>query len=110
MELDTRRFIRIFIMTLVLSGVAPASWAQKFITVASTTSTEQSGLFGHILPIFEKMQQHDLPVLLHPRKTNTTPDYKDEERSKFLVYTNFGWPFETSLTMARLAFGGVLEK
>lgn len=30
----------------------PAS-AQAFITVASTTSTENSGLFGHILPIFQ---------------------------------------------------------
>lgn len=28
--------------------------AQDFITVASTTSTEQSGLFGHILPIFQE--------------------------------------------------------
>jgi tungstate transport system substrate-binding protein len=27
---------------------------ERFITVASTTSTEQSGLFGHLLPIFEK--------------------------------------------------------
>ena len=27
---------------------------QKFITLASTTSTEQSGLFKHLLPIFEK--------------------------------------------------------
>jgi len=27
---------------------------EKFIVVASTTSTEQSGLFGHILPIFTK--------------------------------------------------------
>jgi tungstate transport system substrate-binding protein len=26
----------------------------RFIVVASTTSTEQSGLFGHILPLFEK--------------------------------------------------------
>jgi tungstate transport system substrate-binding protein len=26
----------------------------KFITVASTTSTEQSGLFKHLLPVFEK--------------------------------------------------------
>ncbi len=26
----------------------------KFITVASTTSTEQSGLFGYLLPLFEK--------------------------------------------------------
>lgn len=30
----------------------PAGAQQRFITVASTTSTEQSGLFGHILPIF----------------------------------------------------------
>ena len=28
--------------------------AQRFITVASTTSTEQSGLFKHLLPAFEK--------------------------------------------------------
>ena len=34
---------------------APASHAQeRYITVASTTSTEQSGLFGHLLPVFEK--------------------------------------------------------
>ena len=34
-------------------ALAPSALAQRFITVASTTSTEQSGLFGHILPIFE---------------------------------------------------------
>jgi tungstate transport system substrate-binding protein len=28
--------------------------AQRFITVASTTSTEQSGLFRHLLPMFEQ--------------------------------------------------------
>lgn len=33
---------------------APALAQQKFITVASTTSTEQSGLFKHLLPVFEK--------------------------------------------------------
>jgi predicted TIM-barrel fold metal-dependent hydrolase len=61
------------------------------------------------LPIFEKMQAYDLPILLHPRRTNTTADYSSEDRSKFLIYTNFGWPFESSAAMARLAFGGVLE-
>src|SRR5262252_7140434 len=35
-------------------AAAPAAGQQTFITVASTTSTEQSGLFGHLLPIFEK--------------------------------------------------------
>jgi tungstate transport system substrate-binding protein len=33
---------------------APSALAQRFITVASTTSTEQSGLFEHILPLFER--------------------------------------------------------
>jgi aminocarboxymuconate-semialdehyde decarboxylase len=61
-------------------------------------------------PLYEKMQAFDLPILLHPRRTNTTADYADEERSKFLIYTNFGWPFETAKAMARLAFGGVLER
>ena len=31
-----------------------AATQEKFITVASTTSTEQSGLFKHLLPVFEK--------------------------------------------------------
>ncbi len=35
-------------------SIAPVSAQQKFITVASTTSTEQSGLFKHMLPLFEK--------------------------------------------------------
>jgi tungstate transport system substrate-binding protein len=32
----------------------PVHAQQDYITVASTTSTEQSGLFKHLLPIFEK--------------------------------------------------------
>jgi len=44
--------IRALALVLVLA-VAPASAQDRFITVASTTSTEQSGLFGHILPIFK---------------------------------------------------------
>ena len=35
-------------------ALAASAHAQRFITVASTTSTEQSGLFKHILPVFEK--------------------------------------------------------
>jgi tungstate transport system substrate-binding protein len=43
---------RVFLALLL--GLAVAAQAQeKFITVASTTSTEQSGLFGYLLPIYE---------------------------------------------------------
>jgi len=54
MELNGRHLLAIAIVALALAAAAPASWAQKFITVASTTSTEQSGLFKHLLPAFQK--------------------------------------------------------
>jgi tungstate transport system substrate-binding protein len=38
---------------IVALALAPSAVAQRFITVASTTSTEQSGLFKHILPAFQ---------------------------------------------------------
>src|SRR5262249_44210147 len=40
------------LLALLLTSSAFAQ--DKFITVSSTTSTEQSGLFKHLLPIFEK--------------------------------------------------------
>jgi tungstate transport system substrate-binding protein len=39
---------------LLALAVCTSAHAQTHITVASTTSTEQSGLFKHLLPIFEK--------------------------------------------------------
>jgi tungstate transport system substrate-binding protein len=53
MELIRRRLLSVA-LPLLLLGVTPLALAQNFITVASTTSTEQSGLFKHLLPIFEK--------------------------------------------------------
>jgi tungstate transport system substrate-binding protein len=52
MELKSH-FFRIGCLLIALA-CAPSALAQRFITVASTTSTEQSGLFGHILPRFEQ--------------------------------------------------------
>jgi tungstate transport system substrate-binding protein len=46
---------------MIVSFTAAAQ--QKFITVASTTSTEQSGLFKHLLPIFEKKTGIDVRVV-----------------------------------------------
>jgi tungstate transport system substrate-binding protein len=42
------------LLVLLACTALPALGQERFITVASTTSTEQSGLFGHLLPIFEK--------------------------------------------------------
>jgi len=46
--------IRRLLLSGALLAALPALAQEKFIVVASTTSTEQSGLFGHILPVFQK--------------------------------------------------------
>jgi predicted TIM-barrel fold metal-dependent hydrolase len=57
------------------------------------------------MPLYEMMQARDLPVLLHPRGKSSTPDYEGEAKSRYLAFTNFGWPHASSVAMARLAFG-----
>ena len=39
---------------MIAIGTISGQAQERFITVASTTSTEQSGLFGHLLPRFEQ--------------------------------------------------------
>ncbi len=50
---------------LVSAGLlgATSALAQSSIVVASTTSTEQSGLFGHILPAFKQASGIDVKVV-----------------------------------------------
>ena len=51
---DRTRRILLLAFALLAAGAADADAQERFITVASTTSTEQSGLFAHLLPAFEK--------------------------------------------------------
>jgi tungstate transport system substrate-binding protein len=52
--MDVRRGLLGATVGLAVLAVVSTASAQSFITVASTTSTEQSGLFKHLLPLFEK--------------------------------------------------------
>ena len=48
-----RRWRAAALLALATAFQAPGAHAQeRFIVMASTTSTEQSGLFGHLLPVF----------------------------------------------------------
>ena len=50
---------------IVASGAAHAQAPQgeRFIVVSSTTSTQDSGLFGHILPLFKAKTGIDVKVV-----------------------------------------------
>jgi len=49
-----RHWLFVLAGALLAICAVPTIAQEKFIVVASTTSTEQSGLFGHLLPQFEK--------------------------------------------------------
>src|SRR5215212_3599357 len=48
---------------LALFAADPAPAQERFVTVASTTSTEQSGLFSHIIPQFRQGTGIDVRVV-----------------------------------------------
>jgi tungstate transport system substrate-binding protein len=58
----TRRLAATVLAAALL--IAPCAWAQeKTIVMASTTSTEQSGLFAHLLPAFKQATGIDVRVV-----------------------------------------------
>jgi tungstate transport system substrate-binding protein len=60
--MQTRRHLFVAAAALLL-GVCGASAQDKSIVVSSTTSTQDSGLFGHILPIFKAKTGIDVKVV-----------------------------------------------
>lgn len=61
-------------------------------------------------PLYEKMERYNLPIFLHPRRDNLKADFAGEKESKYLNYIIFGWPYDSSIAMARLAFSGVFDR
>ncbi len=61
-------------------------------------------------PIFATMAELDLPIWLHPARTASMPDYAKEQKSRFEMWWCFGWPYDTSVAMVRLALCGLLDR
>lgn len=57
------------------------------------------------LPLYAILERNDAPLWIHPQ-THAWHDWTEE----YVLNKMFGWPFETTLAMARLVFGGVLER
>jgi aminocarboxymuconate-semialdehyde decarboxylase len=61
-------------------------------------------------PLFAAMAAHDMPIWLHPARTSAMPDYAAETKSRYEMWWCFGWPYETTVAMARLVFAGVFDR
>jgi predicted TIM-barrel fold metal-dependent hydrolase len=62
------------------------------------------------LPLFDAMATYDLPLWLHPYRGPEVSDYASEPRSKFEIWWALGWPYETTVAMARLVFAGLFDR
>ncbi len=62
------------------------------------------------LALFERMAAFGLPVWLHPFRGADVTDYASESKSLFEIWWTFGWPYETSVAMARLVFSGIFDR
>jgi tungstate transport system substrate-binding protein len=58
-----RRALAVTVAALCLATTSQVRAEDRFITMASTTSTEQSGLFGHLLPAFKQATGIDVHVV-----------------------------------------------
>ncbi len=63
-----------------------------------------------LLPIFEAVAELDVPIWLHPARGALPPDYPNETKSRYEIWHVFGWPFDTTIAMTRMIFGGLLDR
>ena len=82
----------------------------KFRGVYLHTPVDEKPLDApEFMPLYEMMVKYDLPIVIHPMRKPTHPDYLTEKESKYNIFSMFGWPYDTSTAMARLVCSGIME-
>lgn len=61
-------------------------------------------------PFYSAIEDLGVPLWLHPERSRARADYVGEPESRYAINMILGWPFETSVAMARLAFSGTLRR
>jgi aminocarboxymuconate-semialdehyde decarboxylase len=62
-------------------------------------------------PLFEHVvRKHRVPIWMHPARPATRADYAGEPKSKYEIWQVLGWPYETSVAMARMVFSGLFDR
>src|SRR6266700_2575570 len=102
--------------------IFPHIFPQPFFERMKAMAEQNPSLAGQIkrwlhIPVLWDLEarlrmvnKHDLPIWVHPTRTAKFADYVGESKSKYEIYWLFGWPYETSVFMARMVFSGMLEK
>jgi predicted TIM-barrel fold metal-dependent hydrolase len=64
-----------------------------------------------VFPLFERAAvHHRVPVWMHPAREASRSDYLGEDYSHYEIWQVLGWPYETSVAMARMVFSGLFDR
>jgi predicted TIM-barrel fold metal-dependent hydrolase len=63
-----------------------------------------------LFPVLQEIHRLNVPIWLHPSRSEDQADYKTEARSEYEIWWALGWPYETSTAMARLVFSGIWQR
>jgi uncharacterized protein len=61
-------------------------------------------------PVFETVTRLQGALWIHPTRSAVWSDYPAEDRSEYGIWWSLGWPYETSVCMARLAYSGCFDR
>ena len=61
-------------------------------------------------PVFETVTGLDGALWIHPTRSAAWADYPAENRSRYGIWWSLGWPYETSVCMARLVYSGCFDR
>ena len=61
-------------------------------------------------PLFRLLTEFDRPIWIHPTRGPNFSDYLAEDHSKYEIWWAFGWPYETSVFMARMVFSKLFDE
>jgi aminocarboxymuconate-semialdehyde decarboxylase len=63
-----------------------------------------------LAPVFDRIAELDIPMLLHPVRGADRADYPSEDRSRFDTWRIAGWLYDTVSAMTRLIFAGIFDR
>lgn len=61
-------------------------------------------------PVFDVVTARGGTLWIHPTRSEIWADYPAEQRSRYGIWWSLGWPYETSVCMARLVYSGYFDR
>lgn len=61
-------------------------------------------------PLLSEADRMGATLWIHPTRSPRWADYPVEDRSKYGIWWSLGWPYETSVCMARLVYSGAVGR